>query len=317
MRALLLCALALSICGWGGEEKKLTPEARRREYESVQKELEAARPENDATREQVLVYIELAVEKYGKFANDNPQTTEGFEAASTLAGLLGKTGHKDALKYAELSVAVAPKAGVDPKRIALCLAMVASGRLQKEDLKGSKEALEKIKELDQQFYDTLTAQFKQAEEAMTAQKSAGDKLKVGNEPFPIEEKDINGNPFSLKALRGKVVLIDFWATWCGPCMAEIPNVVRLYKEQQKNGFEVVGISLDKDKGAIANAMQEHEMTWPVVSDFGGWQSAIAQKWGIRSIPATYLLDRRGIIRHVNLRADDLAKAVKELLTELK
>jgi thiol-disulfide isomerase/thioredoxin len=305
--AALLCSLTLS-----AEE---VVEARKREYASIQKELEAARPATDPTREEVMAYIELAMEKFGKFSKDNPKTAEGFEAGSTLASLLAQVRHQDALKFAELAANSAPDAGVDVKRVAMCWALVADGKLQKSDAAGAEAALEKVKPLDPQIYEQLIKQFSQAKQQMSEQRESAERLQVGKEPFAIVDTDFSGNPFSLAGLKGKVVIIDFWAPWCGPCMQEMPALIELYKKEKKNGLEIVGISLDKGEESLKSTITETGITWPVLSDHKGWQSAIAKKWGIRSIPATYILDRKGLIRHTSLRGEELADAVAKLLQE--
>lgn len=318
MQALVLVLAPLAHGGEAASKDgpaKLDPEARHNEYAALQKEMEAARPANDATQEEVLAYVELASEKYGKFARENPQTAEGFEAASSLAMLLAQSGHKDALKHAELALATAPKAGVDVKRVAVCWALLATGRLQKEDAAGAREALKHIEPLDKQMYTQLAAQLDEVEKQLAAIKEAALKLQPGKEPFPIEEQDTTGKPVSLAALKGKVVVIDFWAPWCGPCMAEMPALVQLYQEQHAQGLEIIGVSLDKDAGSLEAAVAEHSIPWAIISDHKGGQNALARKWGIRSIPATFVLDRKGLIRHLDLRGAQLAQAVAKLLGE--
>tara|TARA_R110002096_G_scaffold147671_8_gene307634 strand:+ start:816 stop:1721 length:906 start_codon:yes stop_codon:yes gene_type:complete len=133
------------------------------------------------------------------------------------------------------------------------------------------------------------------------------------EAMDIQFTSISGDSIDLAEMKGKVVLVDFWATWCGPCIAEMPNVINAYKKHRESGFEVVGISLDQDKNALENYISEHEMTWPQYFDGKGWGNEIAGKFGIQGIPATFLIGKDGKIAATNLRGDDLEKKVTELL----
>jgi thiol-disulfide isomerase/thioredoxin len=142
---------------------------------------------------------------------------------------------------------------------------------------------------------------------------------IGEEPkaFPEGAKDRAGKALSLADYKGKVLLIDFWATWCGPCMQEMPNVVEAYKKFNAKGFEIVGISLDNEKSIerMDDVMKSKGMTWRQFADGKGWQNEISQLYGVQSIPATYLLDRNGKVHRMNLRGADLHKAVEKLLAE--
>ena len=117
--------------------------------------------------------------------------------------------------------------------------------------------------------------------------------------------------------RGKILLIDFWASWCGPCRRENPNVVAMYNEHKDAGFEILGVSLDKQHKPWVAAVKKDGLTWPQVSDLRGWQNAAAQQYGVRSIPATVLLDREGRIVARNLRGAALEAKVAELLAQEK
>jgi thiol-disulfide isomerase/thioredoxin len=130
-------------------------------------------------------------------------------------------------------------------------------------------------------------------------------LAVGK-PFPdFAEKDLAGQPLSLGAYRGKVVLVDFWATWCGPCVNELPNVLAAYKKYHDQGFEIVGVSLDQDEGKLTSFMKEQGVTWAQYFDGKGWDNKLAVKYGIQSIPATFLLDGNGTIIAQDLRGEAL------------
>ncbi len=140
-------------------------------------------------------------------------------------------------------------------------------------------------------------------------------LAVGGDPISFNVKDLEGNPLSIEKFKGKVVLLDFWATWCKPCIVEMPNVKRLYDMYQKEGFEIIGISLDNKKAALESYIKKNDIKWPQFFDGAAWNNEIAKKYKVRSIPATFLLDRKGKIRFKSVRGSQLAHAVEQLVKE--
>jgi thiol-disulfide isomerase/thioredoxin len=134
--------------------------------------------------------------------------------------------------------------------------------------------------------------------------------------FPdFNEKDLDGQPLSLARFKGKVVLVDFWATWCGPCIAELPHVLSTYRKHHDEGFEIVGISLDSDREKLNAFIKERGMTWPQYFDGQGWQTKLAQEYGVNSIPATFLLDAEGKVIAKGLRGEALEEAVAKALAK--
>jgi peroxiredoxin len=143
-----------------------------------------------------------------------------------------------------------------------------------------------------------------------------EKLKVTaiGQPAPeISLPDTNGNIVKLSSLRGKYVLVDFWAKWCGPCRLENPNVVRVYNKYKDKGFTVFGVSLDRRKEDWLQAIQQDGLTWTHVSDLKYWQSEAAKTYNITGIPFSLLLDPNGIIIDKNLRGAALEKRIAGLL----
>ena len=139
---------------------------------------------------------------------------------------------------------------------------------------------------------------------------------VGMEAPDIEMNDTAGVVRRLSDLRGKVVLIDFWASWCGPCRMENPNVVRVYQQYRDKGFEVFSVSLDNNRGKWLEAIKKDNLMWPNhVSDLRGWSSAGGRLYGINSIPATVLVDRDGKVLARNLRGPQLEDKLKEIFAE--
>ncbi|MHC4085379.1 MAG: redoxin domain-containing protein [Planctomycetota bacterium] len=122
-----------------------------------------------------------------------------------------------------------------------------------------------------------------------------------------------GEEIDIFQYKGKVVLVDFWATWCSPCINELPNVLDTYSKYHDDGFEIIGISLDSSRERLEKFIEENDMPWPQYFDGKGWDNEISTGFGIRSIPSTFLLDGQGIVRHVNLRGSALEQAVADIL----
>ena len=138
-------------------------------------------------------------------------------------------------------------------------------------------------------------------------------IKVGNDAPEIMLPMPNDKELALSSLKGKVVLIDFWASWCGPCRKEMPNVKRSYEKYKSKGFEIFGVSLDKDRNAWIEAISKDGLTWPQVSDLKFWQSEAAQTYAVQSIPFTVLVSREGKILATDLRGAALDAKLAEIL----
>lgn len=141
------------------------------------------------------------------------------------------------------------------------------------------------------------------------------KTAVGSLAPDFTMNDPNGNPVSLSSFRGKYLLIDFWASWCAPCRQENPNIVRIYNKYKDKGFEILGVSLDRDKESWLKGIADDQLTWAQVSDLNYWQNEVAVLYGVQSIPHTILLDKEGKIIATKLRGAELEAKLAELLGE--
>lgn len=155
-------------------------------------------------------------------------------------------------------------------------------------------------------------------EGMVEKKKIQDELAPGK-PFPdFQETDLNGAPLSISKFKGKVVLVDFWATWCGPCIAELPNVKECYNKYHDKGFDVVGISLDQGRDVLEKFIEKEKLPWTQLFEDDvhkgeGWSHPMVRYYGINAIPAAILLDKEGKVVSMAARGEDLPKLVEKLL----
>ena len=127
----------------------------------------------------------------------------------------------------------------------------------------------------------------------------------------------DGQELSLASLRGNYVLVDFWASWCGPCLREVPNVKKIYDKFHAKGFEILGVSLDEDKEDWINAIDKHDLNWKHVSSLKGWNCPVAQLYSVTGVPAMFLLDKDGKIIASGLRGEELIQFVENLFQAKK
>lgn len=213
---------------------------------------------------------------------------------------------------------VAKHAGEKTDAVANILYMKAMLYLEVfQDLDKGTELIQKIKT---DFPDTKPGKDADQILASLAKQSAAkkiqDALAAGASFRDFAEKDLDGKPISVAGFKGKVVLVDFWATWCGPCRAELPNVIATYKKYHAQGFEIIGVSLDSDRDKLAAFLKEQDgMTWPQFFDGQGWSNQLAVKYGVESIPFAVLIGADGKIIGKDLRGEELGNAVAEALAK--
>jgi peroxiredoxin len=244
------------------------------------------------------------------------------DAATELKALVAKirtdmaAGKKTESEMADdvnqFDVLLAEHKGEKTDAVARILYMKAT--LYSEVFKNTEKADELEKQLKSDFKDTeFVANLEKREAAGAAAKKIQDALAVGTTFPDFNEKDVTGQPLSIANYKGKVVMIDFWATWCGPCVGELPNVIATYQKHHAQGFEIIGVSLDQDQAKLTQFTKSRDMTWQQFFDGQGWANKLAVKYGVESIPATFLLDGEGKIIGKDLRGEELEQAVTSAL----
>ncbi|WP_143307847.1 TlpA disulfide reductase family protein [Chitinophaga vietnamensis] len=200
------------------------------------------------------------------------------------------------------------KTGVDfvkqhPKSLASLWLMLNElrGRVEPEQFKQLFAGLDKSVQ-DSKYGQTVTAYIKSMK--MNA---------VGIAADDFSQEDAKGQLVKLSSFRGKYVLVDFWASWCGPCRQENPNVVQAYNKYKDKNFTILGISLDNDRARWLRAISQDGLTWTQVSDLRGWGNEVAVQYGIQSIPSNFLVDPQGKIIARNLRGEELVAKLEEVL----
>ena len=236
------------------------------------------------------------------YITKNPEAEDKAEAVEHLLNAYSLTGNEK--RMGELMQvkfdAIKGGADTDPQELYMTTQMLFQTKVDAGDKDGAKKIIaDAIKKSEgSQAAPQLKQAFTQMEGQLNTP-SVGDTM-------DIKFTSVQGEEIDLAKMNGKVILVDFWATWCGPCIQELPHVQETYEKYHDKGFEVVAISLDRDEDKLKEFIEEKKMPWPQAFDKGG---AISNKFGITGIPATFLIGKDGKVVDTNLRGDALEKAV--------
>lgn len=167
------------------------------------------------------------------------------------------------------------------------------------------------------YYDNLTDRVKKSAPGLILKQKIEDmqQVNIGGMAPNFELTTPEGKKLSLNELRGHIVLLDFWASWCGPCLAEVPNLKAIYEKYHSKGLEILGISLDEKEAAWKNAIERKALTWRHVSSLKGWKCPVAKRFQVTGIPRMYIIDQQGKIIAQDLRGEKLAAKMDELFAK--
>jgi thiol-disulfide isomerase/thioredoxin len=253
------------------------------------------------------------------FAADTNNVIAGINAVATRVnaklsqGLHNESDYADELKgfdslYAKYK---------DLKTEESAQILLAKTQLYLEVLSDPLKASESLQQIKNDLPDTPTGKQVDGILASIAPAIEKEKIRLKLKPgtlFPdFNEKDLSGQQISVSQLKGKVVLIDFWATWCPPCRAELPNVIAIYQKYHAQGLEIIGVTLDDESARVEAFTKNAGMDWPEYFDGLAWDNKLVTKYGVDSIPMTYLVDKQGEIIGSALRGKDLENAVVQAL----
>ena len=322
MKALILSAslafvLIVPTAGIAEEEKKAA--SADAAWAILEKELRGP-AEQPKSRDEAMVMMKSNIEKVDALAADfekkYPDDPRRWKMVTQLVssyqlrqivGLPAKTS-SDARKALQ-EVLTAPNADPETKALASFTTVATFG----EELKMGNIT---VAELEKAIAAHTNAypEFKGNSQLQTLLATAQAEQDVKAKPLDLKFTAVDGREVDLANMKGKVVLVDFWATWCGPCVGEIPNVVKAYEKLHDKGFEIIGISFDEDKGKLEAMTKQKGMTWPQFFDGKGWKNQFGEKFGINSIPRMWIVDKKGMVVDTEGRAG-LAEKVEKLLAQ--
>jgi peroxiredoxin len=273
-------------------------------YEQLMADLQKAR--NAIPMDQLLIKAEDGLKGFIETYSGTAASGSGMVVLGQIYSQIGRSADAKVLldKY---NAGTFPK---EPAEEGMAWMSLANACISEDDFDGASKALGKAVSIE-----GLDPKMKESAESMLARLDTMKKLKTGAEALDFKTTDIVGKAISLSDYRGKVVLLDFWATWCAPCRAEMPHVKEVYAAYKDKGFDILGVSMDNNRQALDSYLEEQGMTWRQVFDGKGWQAEIGQLYAVSSIPATFLIDKQGKIRYKNLRGDELEEAVVKLVKE--
>ncbi len=257
-----------------------------------------------------------------------PVAVVGQQGAADVGQALKRAEVRKAL-IAQIEAALQGKKDVVPKLLEAFDAFLALEPLDREQLAAGNACAQVLQQLGdfkaaEAIYDRVANRFAKAEDQQLAElarqvvefgreqlAAARKKLEIVGQPLELSGTVVaDGSKFDWSKYRGKVVLVDFWATWCGPCVAELPNVRAAYDKYHAQGFDVVAISLDDDVAALKQFLAERKIPWTNLRDEG---HPLAEKYGINAIPSTFLVGRDGKVLHVDLRGERLLEQLAEVM----
>lgn len=307
MKITILLAIAFTVSAFQlhAEEPKSA-----KSIESALQEKMKTLERGPEARAKAMEIFKASIDEIDTYLKASPDAKDKTQARVLQAQLLNATGQKEKVEpmLAGLYKDIAKGKDGDLDSAVPLVAMQAQALLGKGDKKGAKDALDSF-EKDFSGHADMDAKGSRMLQSMRGQLN----LPGVGDTMEIAFTALDGKKVDLAAMKDKVVLVDFWATWCGPCVGELPNVKKAYEAYHAKGFEIIGISLDQEKDTLESFLKKEGMTWAQAFDGKGWQNELATKFGIHSIPATFLVGKDGKVVATNLRGDALEKKLAELI----